>query len=75
MGTVGLADVAEAGRQAPILLFQLYVIKDRAFTLSLIRSRPPVSCHLPATHFTDDKIARVHKIATVRPETALQESA
>lgn len=37
MGTVGLRDVYQAGRGAPLMLFQLYVLKDRDFTRDLIQ--------------------------------------
>lgn len=36
MSTQPLEDVANAGREGPLQLFQLYVIKDRKFCRSLI---------------------------------------
>ena len=36
MGTVKLAEVAEAAAGAPLMMFQLYVIKDRTFCRNLI---------------------------------------
>ena len=40
MGTVPLAEVREAGREGPLMLFQLYVFKDRDFTRGLIQRAP-----------------------------------
>jgi len=37
MGTVGLKDVRSAGSAAPLMFFQLYVLKDRDFTRNLIQ--------------------------------------
>lgn len=39
MGTARLEDVAEASKGSPLLIFQLYVQRDRDFTASLLRSR------------------------------------
>ena len=36
MGTVHMDNVAKAGRDAPLLMFQLYVIKERDYTQKLI---------------------------------------
>ena len=44
MGTYSLEDVAEAGASCPLLFFQLYVIKDRAFTAKLLKG---ASAYLP----------------------------
>lgn len=41
MGTVGLKDVRSAGSAAPLMFFQLYVLKDRDFTRNLIQGWPP----------------------------------
>lgn len=38
MATQPLEDVAKAGKDGPLQLFQLYVIKDRKFCKSLIQS-------------------------------------
>jgi hypothetical protein len=38
MGTVPLADVREAGRGGPLMLFQLYIFKDHAFVQRLVQS-------------------------------------
>lgn len=51
MGTVPLADVREAGRAAgsPLMLYQLYVFKDRDFTRQMVKSaQPPSLWPLPA---------------------------
>lgn len=37
MGTVGLKDVCNAGRGAPLMFFQLYVLKDREFTKMIVQ--------------------------------------
>lgn len=37
MGTVGLADVRQAGAAGPLMLFQLYVFKERDFVKQLIQ--------------------------------------
>ncbi len=37
MGTVSLEGVAAAGASAPLLIFQLYVLSDRALTRSLLQ--------------------------------------
>jgi isopentenyl diphosphate isomerase/L-lactate dehydrogenase-like FMN-dependent dehydrogenase len=37
MGTVGLKDVCNAGRGAPLMFFQLYVLKDREFSKNIIQ--------------------------------------
>ena len=39
MATQPLEDVAEAGKDGPLQLFQLYVIKDRKFCKSLIQRK------------------------------------
>lgn len=39
MGTTSLEDVAAASEGSPLLIFQLYVQRDRDFTASLIRSK------------------------------------
>ena len=39
MGTTRLEDVAEASKGSPLLIFQLYVQRDREFTASLLRSK------------------------------------
>ena len=45
MGTVSLEGVAAAGASAPLLVFQLYVLSDRALTRSLLqRAAPHPSC-------------------------------
>ena len=36
MGTVGLADVRQAGAAGPLMMFQLYVFKERDFVKQLI---------------------------------------
>ena len=38
MGTTSLEGVAEASESSPLLMFQLYVQRDRDFTAALIRS-------------------------------------
>lgn len=38
MGTARLEDVAEASHGSPLLIFQLYVQRDRNFTASLLQS-------------------------------------
>lgn len=40
MGTTSLEGVAQASEGTPLLIFQLYVQRDRDFTASLIRSEP-----------------------------------
>lgn len=40
MGTTSLEDVAQASEGSPLLIFQLYVSKDRGFTAALIRREP-----------------------------------
>ena len=45
MGTVPLAEVREAGRDGPLMFFQLYVIKDRAFTKGLIQRASNLSAN------------------------------
>lgn len=47
MSTVPLAEVREAGRGAPLMLFQLYVFRDRAFTQRLVQ-RACAFCSLSA---------------------------
>ena len=42
MGTTPLAEVREAGRGAPMMLFQLYVFRDRAFTQRLVQRACPL---------------------------------
>lgn len=37
MGTVKLEEVRAAGEGAPLMMFQLYVIKEREFTQRLIQ--------------------------------------
>ncbi|EIE24931.1 glycolate oxidase [Coccomyxa subellipsoidea C-169] len=37
MGTVGLADVRQAGAGGPLMFFQLYVFKNRAFVRQLVQ--------------------------------------
>lgn len=37
MGTVGLADVRQAGAGGPLMFFQLYVLKIRGFVRQLIQ--------------------------------------
>ena len=37
MGTVGLADVRQAGASGPMMMFQLYVFKERDFVKQLIQ--------------------------------------
>lgn len=37
MGTVGLADVRKAGASGPMMMFQLYVFKERDFVKQLIQ--------------------------------------
>ena len=39
MGTTSLEGVAEASKGSPLLIFQLYVQRDRDFTASLLRSK------------------------------------
>lgn len=39
MGTTRLEDVAEASKGSPLLIFQLYVQRDREFTASLLCSK------------------------------------
>ena len=39
MATTSLEDVAKASKGSPLLIFQLYVQRDRDFTASLIRSK------------------------------------
>lgn len=47
MGTVKLAEVAKAAQGAPLMMFQLYVIKDRDFCRRLILGEPNIfSCWL-----------------------------
>ena len=47
-GNISLERVAEAGRDAPLLMFQLYVFKDRVFTSKVIKSMlAPTPCVLP----------------------------
>lgn len=45
MATQPLEDVAKAGKDGPLQLFQLYVIKDRDFCKRLIQRKPP--SHVP----------------------------
>ena len=40
MATQPLEQIAEAGRQAPLLWFQLYVLKDREFVKRMVLSAP-----------------------------------
>ena len=40
MATTSLEDVAKASKGSPLLIFQLYVQRDRDFTAFLIRSKP-----------------------------------
>ena len=47
MGTVKLADVARAAEGAPLMMFQLYVIKDRDFCRKLILGEPLPKSLLP----------------------------
>lgn len=47
MGTVKLAEVAKAAAGAPLLMFQLYVIKDRDFCRKLILGVHPDQFCLP----------------------------
>ena len=44
MGTTSLEDVAAASEGSPLLIFQLYVQRDREFTASLIRSKLIMIC-------------------------------
>ena len=44
MGTTSLEDVAAASEGSPLLIFQLYVQRDRDFTASLIRSKFNMIC-------------------------------
>ena len=55
MGTAPLADVREAGRAAgsPLMLYQLYVFKDREFTRQMVQSAQ--SCRL---HELSGQLAR-----------------
>lgn len=39
MGTIKLQDVIKAGKGAPLMMFQLYVLADREFTKNLIQGR------------------------------------
>lgn len=39
-GNISLERVAEAGHNNPLLMFQLYVFKDREFTSKVIKSEP-----------------------------------
>lgn len=39
MATTSLEDVAKASQGSPLLIFQLYVQRDRDFTASLIHSK------------------------------------
>lgn len=59
MATQPLEDVAKAGKDGPLQLFQLYVIKDRAFCRRLIqRKHPsPVQCRLVTrTQYPYDRV-------------------
>ena len=48
-GNISLERVAEAGgSQVPLLMFQLYVFKDRAFTAKVIASAPRAAAQLCA---------------------------
>ena len=49
MATTSLEDVAKASKGSPLLIFQLYVQRDRDFTASLIRSKT----HFVVGLFTD----------------------
>ena len=40
MGTVGLADVRQAGAGGALMFFQLYVFKNRAFVRQLVQRKP-----------------------------------
>lgn len=37
MGTVGLADVRQAGAGGPLMFFQLYVFRNRGFVRQLVQ--------------------------------------
>ncbi len=43
MATTSLEDVAKASKGSPLLIFQLYVQRDRDFTASLIRSKTHIA--------------------------------
>ena len=46
-GNISLERVAEAGHDAPLLVFQLYVFKDRVFTSKVIKSMLASMFHVP----------------------------
>ncbi len=57
MATTSLEDVAKASKGSPLIIFQLYVQRDRDFTASLIRSK---------THFV------VHKYNVAAADSSLK---
>ena len=48
MGTTSLEDVAAASEGSPLIMFQLYVQRDRDFTASLIHSKIDMGCSTKA---------------------------
>ena len=61
MGTTRLEDVAEASKGSPLLIFQLYVQRDRDFTASLLRSKQSLEF---STKFTSQNAAEVTQLLT-----------
>jgi hypothetical protein len=61
MSTVPLAEVLAAGRGAPLMLFQLYVFRDRAFTQRLVQRALPLTCLLPLPWASSDSCCRCKK--------------
>ena len=66
MGTTSLEDVAAASEGSPLLIFQLYVQRDRDFTASLIQSKFSILMCLCSTqemlHKQMQQNAHVHGI-------------
>ncbi len=57
MATQPLEEVAKSGKDGPMQLFQLYVIKDRNFCKSLIQRKHTSPAEVVSTHFVKSTVS------------------